>query len=133
MLLATLALGGAILGATTVAGLLMLYQIRATTDAHYSAEAIFAADSGVNWALFDFYCAGTGRCVQPPEVPQPGVAGVLGNGSILDAKCYDGATPANVLNCSATSTVVYAISKGTAVTTKRAFYLYFQSASGTLP
>jgi hypothetical protein len=32
MLIAVLALGGAILGATTVAGLLTLYQIRATTD-----------------------------------------------------------------------------------------------------
>jgi hypothetical protein len=53
MLIAVLSLGGAILGATTVAGLLTLYQIRATTDTANSAKAIFAADTGTEWALFN--------------------------------------------------------------------------------
>src|SRR5271170_403901 len=89
MLLATLALGGAILGATTIAGLLLLYQIRATTDAEHSAEAIFAADTGVNWALFDYYCGFSDRCTTPPDVPEPGDNGVLGNGSQIEVDCYD--------------------------------------------
>ena len=55
MLIAVLTLGGAILGATTLAGLLMLYQIRATTDTENSAKAIFAADAGVNWALYSYF------------------------------------------------------------------------------
>lgn len=133
MLLATLALGGAILGATTIAGLLMLYQIRATTDSEHSAEAIFAADSGVNWALFDYFCTGDGRCVTPPDVPLPGNAGTLANASVLNVQCYDGASPPNVVDCDNSSTVVYAVSKGTSLDTARAFYLYFSSASGTVP
>ena len=46
MILTVLALGGAVLGATTVAGLLMLYQLRQTSDMANSARAIFAADAG---------------------------------------------------------------------------------------
>jgi hypothetical protein len=64
MLIAILTLGGAILGATSLAGLLLLYQIRATTDSANSAKAIFAADSGVNWALYSFF--------EPPASGQPG-------------------------------------------------------------
>ena len=56
MLIAVLALGGAILGATAVAGLMTLYQIRAATDTANSAKAIFAADAGTEWALFNYYC-----------------------------------------------------------------------------
>ena len=57
MLIAVLSLGGAILGATAVAGLLTLYQIRATTDTENSAKAIFAADAGIGMGAFNHYCA----------------------------------------------------------------------------
>ena len=46
MLLAVLTLGATMLGATTIAGLLMVYQIRQTTDFENSAKAVFAADAG---------------------------------------------------------------------------------------
>jgi hypothetical protein len=47
MLLTVLALGGTLLGATTIAGLLMIYQIRQNSDIRDSTKAIFAADAGI--------------------------------------------------------------------------------------
>ncbi len=55
MLLAAISLGGVILGATTIAGTLMMYQIRHATDLENSARAIFAADAGVECALEDSF------------------------------------------------------------------------------
>ena len=40
-------LGGILLSATAIAGLLMKYQIRQTNDAANSAKALFAADAGL--------------------------------------------------------------------------------------
>lgn len=52
MLLAVLLISGTILGATTIAGLLMLYQLRQATNVGYSLQALFAADSGLEWKLY---------------------------------------------------------------------------------
>src|SRR4051812_7044101 len=92
MLIAVLSLGGAILGATTIAGLLTLYQLRATTDAQNSAKSIFAADSGTEWTFFTYF--------HPPAYPLPTMA----NGSKLTVTCYDSSGVASVTcdNASAT-------------------------------
>jgi hypothetical protein len=55
MLLTVLALGGTILGATTIAGLLTVYQIRQTSDIANSAKAFAAADAGIEWGLYQFF------------------------------------------------------------------------------
>lgn len=55
MLLAVLVLSGTILGATTIAGLLMLNQIWQATNVGHSTQAIFAADTGVEWELFKLF------------------------------------------------------------------------------
>lgn len=77
MLITVLAISGTILGATAIAGLLMLYQIRQSTDTVSSAKAIFAADAGLEWRLYRFFkvdgktcnpsCdgGGSGSCLQP--------------------------------------------------------------------
>ncbi len=78
MILTVLALGGTILGATTVAGLLMLYQIRQATDLANSAKAIFAADAGLEWALYQFFTKDTTK-VLPDR---------LTNGSLISVKCF---------------------------------------------
>lgn len=52
MLLTVLIVSGTILGATTIAGLLMLYQIRQSTNAALSLQALFAADSGLECQLY---------------------------------------------------------------------------------
>lgn len=63
MILTVLTLGGTMLGATTIAGLLILYQIRQATDLGNSGKAIFAADTGIEWGLQQFFNPGSG---QPP-------------------------------------------------------------------
>lgn len=139
MLLATLALGGAILGATTIAGLLMLYQIRATTDSEHSAQAIFAADAGVEWAEFDFYCDATStanpvsRCAGGTrEQVLPGnPPGTLGNGATVDVTCYDASGITTTTCSSATTPAVSAIAKGNSLNSKRAFFLMLTTS--TLP
>lgn len=119
MLIATLSLGGAILGATTIAGLLMLYQIRSTTDSENSAKAIFAADTGVEWALNSFY--------HPPQTPLP----VFVNGATLTVTCSDASsTPLAACDGSA-GTPDTAITKGTSGSSRRAFFAAFTTS--TLP
>lgn len=52
MLITILALSGILLGATTIAGLLMAYQIRQAADITNSTKAIMAADAGIEWELY---------------------------------------------------------------------------------
>jgi len=49
-----LALGGTMLGATTIAGLLMLYQVRQAVDLKLSNKAVFAADTAVEWGNYQY-------------------------------------------------------------------------------
>lgn len=52
MLLTVLILGGSILGASTIAGYLMLLKIRGASDITNATKAIFAADTGIEWELY---------------------------------------------------------------------------------
>ncbi|MEK7464322.1 MAG: hypothetical protein AAB617_00930 [Patescibacteria group bacterium] len=55
MILSVMLLGGVLLSASAVAGLLTLYQIKSANDAVNSAKALYAADAGVesaSWAYF---------------------------------------------------------------------------------
>ena len=52
MLMTVIMLSGAILASTSLAGLLILYQLRQSTDSASSTKAIFAADAGIERALF---------------------------------------------------------------------------------
>ena len=52
MLLTVLIVSGTILGATAIAGVLMLYQLRQATDFGRSLQALFAADTGLEWRLY---------------------------------------------------------------------------------
>lgn len=64
MLLSIMILGGVMLSASMIAGLLLRHQIRQVNDAVSSAKAVFAADTGielVSWCYF------TGAC--DPEDP----------------------------------------------------------------
>ena len=77
MILTVIAIGGTILGATTVAGLLTVYQIRESFDISNSAKAIFAADTGIEWGLYLFLWGNT--------APAP----VLSNGATFTVTCED--------------------------------------------
>ncbi len=128
MLIAVLALGGAMLGVTTIAGLLILFQLRQAGNSANSARAIFAADSGVEYALFDFYCGITvpKRCTPPPEPTQP----VFSNGASAVITCYDNAGAGT--SCG-DATAATAVSKGTSLTSRRAFFLDIIAATSALP
>lgn len=67
MLLTVLVLSGTILGATTIAGLLTLYQIRQSTDFINSAKAVYAADSGMEWRLYKFFKSDNQICRDCPD------------------------------------------------------------------
>ncbi|PIP46684.1 MAG: hypothetical protein COX15_00065, partial [Candidatus Colwellbacteria bacterium CG23_combo_of_CG06-09_8_20_14_all_42_19] len=53
MLLTVMLLSGAILASTSLAGLLIIYQLRQATDVKGSMQAVFAADSGIEWAFYN--------------------------------------------------------------------------------
>jgi len=55
MLLTVLIISGAVLGATTIAGLLMVHQIRQTTNVIDSLQAVYAADTGLEWKLYQSF------------------------------------------------------------------------------
>lgn len=76
LLLTTITLGGMLLGATTIAGLLVVYQIRQAGDLANSGRAIFAADTGIEWGLYQFF-KGTGRA-----------APVMQNGASFTTSCF---------------------------------------------
>jgi hypothetical protein len=118
MLLAVLTIGATMLSATTIAGLLMLYQIRQTIDFGNSAKAVFAADAGTEWALYNNLVTSTSPL------------GFL-NGASTTVVCDDSSNPP-VPVC-ATSTAVYAISKGFSGGAERAFLETFSGATSTLP
>ena len=106
MLIAVLALGWAMLGATTIAGFLMAYQIRDTTDFVNSARSVFAADGGTEWALYQFYV----------DTSTPMF--VMSNGATTTVTRYDAA--ADVVACGDPSEA-QAVSKGVSGNTARAF------------
>lgn len=80
MILTTLALGGSILSATTIAGLLMVYQIRQASDLSASTRSIYAADAGAEWGLHKFF----GGSVPLPE---------LADGASVTVICLDAGNP----------------------------------------
>jgi hypothetical protein len=132
MLIAVLSMGGAILGATTVAGFLMLYQIRATTDSENSAKALFAADAGVEWTLFDYYCNSTNPPAQCPATGGMDVPSTtFSNGASFVAECSD--INGNPTACSDASDTVSAITIGTSMNSRRAFALGLSTATSTNP
>ena len=72
MLITVLALSGTLLGATAIAGLLMLYQIRQASDIVNSTKAIFAADAGIETQLFQIFKGEPpGECRDIPPADSP--------------------------------------------------------------
>ena len=62
MLLSVLLISSAVLGAATIAGLLVVFQLRQTADAESSAQSVFAADAGIERSLYEKYRGG--GCVE---------------------------------------------------------------------
>lgn len=127
MLTAVLSISGAILGATAIAGFLMIYQLRASTDSENSAKAVFAADAGVQWTLFNYYCSAEGRCpnVIPGYADYP--TSLFSNGASMQVTCSD--ANGNSSDCSDASTTISAVSLGASSNSRRAFALMFTTST----
>jgi hypothetical protein len=129
MLTAVLTISGAILGATTVAGFLMVYQLRASTDSENSAKAVFAADSGVEWSLFDYYC-GVGTISQRcPVLTGEQPSSSFSNGAKAVVTCSDAND--NQTLCSDASDTVSAVSLGSSLNSRRAFAVMLTDSTST--
>ena len=55
MILSTVLIGGALLAATAIAGFSLFFQIRQAGDAVQSAAAFYAADAGIENAIYCYY------------------------------------------------------------------------------
>ena len=55
MLLTVLVIGGLLLGASAIAGLMMVYQLRQASDVVNSTKAIFAAHTGIEWEPYRMF------------------------------------------------------------------------------
>ncbi|MEK7520538.1 MAG: hypothetical protein AAB560_00465 [Patescibacteria group bacterium] len=106
MLLSVMVLSGAILSISAIAGLLTLYQIRQANDIGNSTKSIFAADSGIEFELYKFF-------KNPTYIAQP-----MTNGTSFETFA-DGTTSIRSI--------------GSSSKTSRAFELFWQSATATLP
>ena len=62
IILVVVTLGGMLLSAASMSGILLLYQIRNTNDAVNSAKAIFAADAGIEAASFCLFSSRGNGC-----------------------------------------------------------------------
>lgn len=80
MLMSILTLGAVMLGATAISGLLVVYQIRTSSDAASSAKAVFASDAGIDWALYQFL---------KPASATPDKQPVFSNGARFELVCKD--------------------------------------------
>jgi hypothetical protein len=89
MLLTVLILSGLLLSASTIGGLLMLYQIRQSADIANSTKAIYAADSGIEKRIYEFLSEGSkvNTCSDVRSY-------VLANGTTVKASCVAEVKPA---------------------------------------
>ena len=126
MIMTTLAIGGTILGAATIAGLLIVYQIRATTDSADSAKAIFAADAGIEWQLYNYFRDTTSM---PNPLPEP----VFTYAVDLDAVCLDDAFAEIDCGTLGNSSATAIKSVGTYGNSSRAFLVFIQGVTSTFP
>lgn len=52
MLLTVILLSGTVMGATAIAGMLTIYQLRQSSNVSDSMRALYAADTGIGWELY---------------------------------------------------------------------------------
>lgn len=88
MLLTVMLLSGAILGATSLAGLLVLFQLRQTSDIKASTQAIIAADAGIECAYMVRFEGGIDS--EPDASSYSSCTGTFENGARYEVVSEDG-------------------------------------------
>jgi len=99
------------LGATVIAGFLIVNQIKMTSNAADSAKAVFAADAGIEWGVYNY---------SRPSSTDP--TPVFSNGASFTVTCYDSSS--SEIDCRNASTSLMK-SSGRAGASYRAFELSF--------
>lgn len=127
MILATLAIGGTILGVTTIAGLITLYQIRQSTDLANSTHAIFAADAGIEFGLYNFFQTSTASQISDNGfVIDPG-------GTSFAVACLNDAESDVDCGIAGNSSATALKSVGVYRDANRAFLIFLDAATSTFP
>ena len=122
MLITSLVLASTLLASTTIAGLLMLYQLRQGSDVANSTKAIFAADAGLEWRLHRFFKVDNRTCcLSGEECREPEFT----NGAMVQTSCI------SAPEGSAQRVVIR--STGTAQKNARAFEFNFTSSNPSAP
>lgn len=143
MLITSLLMAGMLLGATVVAGLLTVSQLRQVTDISHSAKAIFAADAGVELERYRWYqdrndCHGN-SLPAPPPFPASNPNPTSANPFVWERTqeypaslaCTDSALAIGVYDPSATpnpTVATYAINGASFSITTYAYRTYISSA-----
>ncbi|MGB9609089.1 MAG: hypothetical protein ACPL3E_01795 [Minisyncoccia bacterium] len=110
MIVVTLALGGIMLGATLVGGILILSQLRQAKLISDSAKAIYAADAALEWGYYEF--------MGKSDASSPS----LTNGANSITQCLDQNN--QLVGCNSGS-VKYIIGKGQTPRVSRALQMSF--------
>lgn len=84
MLMTIMVLGGTILGAITIGGMILVFQLRQTGDLQNSARAVFAADAAIEWGLYQKYHPTEAKTLFGPQFANANTK--------FEVKCFDAAT-----------------------------------------
>jgi len=55
LIMTVILLGGIMIGTTAVAGIVLVNAVRSSTLSGFSTQAIYAADAGLEWELYQYY------------------------------------------------------------------------------
>lgn len=99
MILTVLTMGATVLGAATIAGLLMLYQLRQAGDVENSGRALYAAEAGIELGLYRVVQGASSTLHATPTVP-------FANTATFTMTCYEAdalCSPLNEIDCTQTA------------------------------
>ena len=111
MIAVSLALGGVMIVSTVIGGLLISNQIRQAGNIANSAKAFYAADSALEWGIYQFY-------KQDTSAGAPN----LTNNTIFTTSCYSGASS---VPCVGGTNITDIVGKGTSGKVSRALQISF--------
>ncbi|PIR88845.1 MAG: hypothetical protein COU09_00250 [Candidatus Harrisonbacteria bacterium CG10_big_fil_rev_8_21_14_0_10_44_23] len=86
MLMTTVVISATLLAATTLAGVLMISQLRQTANVEQSTRGIFAADAGLEYELYRFYqdkCSESSPSLANEAVVETQVSGGEGTNVVI--------------------------------------------------
>ena len=118
ILITIIVITGTLIGALTIGGLLILYQLRQAGDITRSAQSIFAADAGIEWGLYQFFKPVSSTRVGPPVFRLSSIS--------ASTTCYnaiDYEYPGRLVSCTTTSSTRIE-SQGTSQDTRRSLELF---------